>query len=109
MNNGYNLVRCVCRAGYSGMFDYTKTEKKSTFSFYGLSRNNEIGLQTKQFTNSTNLRLILKNHFNLTTRTSQITLIKLLNPKVEFYSTINPTCTKYTELLKMSALPDLSS
>lgn len=46
MNNGYNLVRCVCRAGYSGMFDYTKTEKKSTFSFYGLSRNNEIGLQT---------------------------------------------------------------
>lgn len=28
MNNGYNLVRCVCRAGYSGMFDYTKTEKK---------------------------------------------------------------------------------
>lgn len=60
----------------------------------------------KRVTNSTNLRLILKHHFNLTTRTSQITLIKLLNPKVEFYSTINPTCTKYTE---MSTLPDLSS
>lgn len=94
MNNGYNLVRCVCRAGYSDMFDYTKTEKKVLSVFMDCLE--IMKLVYKQFTNSTNLRLILKHHFNLTNRTSQITLIKLLNPKVEFYSTINPTCTKYT-------------